>query len=183
MTEQEMQDKIKELESKNTDLKNENADRRIKNKELESTVNELTKKVDLLDKEKSEIESKQGNEMESIKQRDAKIKELEKTLKEHQVLVESFKEQEQKEIENIKSKIPENIREKFSNINDKTALMEIAGMYSERKPNSPLSEIDSIVNKSKSSPKDITLADRTAWLSTDPVGYNQFVKDSMKIVK
>jgi chromosome segregation ATPase len=181
MTEEQMQDKIRELESKNLDLRNENADRRVKSKDLEIQVKELTNKLTTLEKEKGEIESKQGNEMELIKQRDSKIKELEKQLKDYEVVVNTFKEQEAKEIETIKSKIPENIRTDFENINDKLALQRIAELYSDRKPNSPLSESDSILSLAKNDPKAMTLEQKAEWYKIDPAGYNAFVLQSTKL--
>ena len=174
-------EKIKELESKNVDLKNENADRRIKSKELETKVSNLTKQVETLENEKTELSSKHGDSTELIKSKDYKIKELSTKLKELEDITNSYKEIELKEIEDLRSKIPENIRENFINVNDKKALSQVVELYKDRTPNSPLSELDSIINKSKIHPNALTTDELQSWYSKDPAGYNEFVQNKMRL--
>ena len=174
-------EKIKELENKVLDLKNEAADRRIKNKELEGQVKELTSQVETLEKEKSDLSNKHGDSSELLKSKEFKIKELTDKLKEHETLINTYKENEQKEIESLREKLPENIREKFVTINDKTILSELVQVYASKNPNSMLSEVDNIINKAKTDFKSLTLEEKAAWQKANPQSYNEHLINMTKL--
>lgn len=113
-------------------LKEEAIQRRIENKNLKTQLadlDKLAKELDIFKKEKKEQQDaeliKRGEFDKVIVEKQAELTTLKSELEKRDKILKEYQEAEQKEVEDMKAKLPQNLKEKFVNINDKVAIQAV----------------------------------------------------------
>lgn len=163
------------------ELRNEAADRRKANEKLESDLKEIRESIENEKKTKEDSEAvKKGEYERLLAEKESKIKELTAIKKDNEAKLNTYAEQEQKEIQALKDRLPDNLKENFANNNNKLELSAIVTLLdSKKQDNSVLGEMDSILNAAKTGGK-LTREQEATWAEKDPASYQEHIRNQIR---